>query len=83
MAHKEKKEMVHHPAHYGGRDNPYEVVKVLEAWDLEDDALLWNAVKYIARKPKDDEYETRLEDLKKAEWYLHRRIKNYGKKRSE
>lgn len=27
-------EAVHHPAHYGGADNPYEVIKVIEAWEL-------------------------------------------------
>ena len=74
MAHKD---MVNHPSHYGGKDNPYEVVKVLEAWDLEKDALLWNAVKYIAREPKEggNDWKTRIQDLKKAQWYLRRRIK--------
>ena len=81
MAHKERRErerreMVNHPQHYGG-DTTYEVVKVLEAWGLEQDALLWNAVKYIARQPKEggNDYKTRTEDLKKAQWYLRRRIK--------
>ena len=69
---RERREMVNHPQHYGG-DTTYEVIKVLEAWGLEEDALLWNAVKYIARKPKHE--EDRLEDLKKAQWYLRRRIK--------
>ena len=27
-------EMVDHPNHYGGEDNPYEAIKVIEAWDL-------------------------------------------------
>jgi hypothetical protein len=82
-SHKEK-EMVNHPAHYGG-DTTYEVIKVLEAWGLEQDALLWNAVKYIARQPKhgdkvdamgEEEWiKARLEDLKKAQWYLKRRIR--------
>lgn len=25
---------VNHPAHYGGEDNPYEAIKVIEAWKL-------------------------------------------------
>jgi hypothetical protein len=25
-------EAVDHPAHYGGADNPYEVIKALESW---------------------------------------------------
>jgi len=65
-----KKETVNHPSHYGG-DVPHEVVKCLEAWGLESDALLWNAVKYIARAGRKGHA---LEDLKKAQWYLTRRI---------
>jgi len=61
--------MVDHPAHYGGADNPYEVIKVIDAWQL--DFALGNAVKYIARaKHKGSE----LEDLKKARWYLDHAI---------
>jgi hypothetical protein len=63
-------ETVNHPAHYGG-DVPHEVVKCLEAWGLESDALLWNAVKYIARAGKKG---NAVEDLEKAQWYLTRRI---------
>lgn len=63
-------ETVNHPQHYGG-DVPHEVIKCLEAWGLENDALLWNAVKYIARAGKKGDA---LEDLKKAGWYLARRI---------
>ena len=29
------KEMVNHPSHYGGKDNPYEVIKVIENWNLD------------------------------------------------
>ena len=67
---KSSTERVNHPQHYGG-DVPHEVVKCLEAWGLEWDALLWNAVKYIARAGKKGSV---LEDLKKAQWYLSRRI---------
>ena len=42
-------EMVNGPAHYGGVDNPYEVIKVCEAWGLDFDAYLFNVVK-ICRK---------------------------------
>jgi uncharacterized protein DUF3310 len=61
---------VDHPPHYGG-DVPHETVKCLEAWGLERDALLWNTVKYISRAGKKGD---QLEDLKKARWYLDRRI---------
>jgi len=63
---------VNHPLHYGG-DTPHEVIKCLAAWGLESDALLWNTVKYIARAGKKG---SALEDLKKARFYLDRRIRN-------
>ena len=45
----EQKEMVNHPSHYGGEDNPYEAIKVIDAWDLDKDFYLGNAVKYLSR----------------------------------
>lgn len=60
---------VNHPDHYGGADNPYEAIKVVEAWDL--DFYLGNVIKYISRAGKKGE---ELEDLKKARWYLDRKI---------
>lgn len=61
---------VDHPAHYGGEDDPYEVIKVAEAWGFDGDAYLFNVLKYI-RRNKDNE----LEDLKKARFYLDRKIR--------
>ena len=66
-----EKEMVNHPEHYGGSDNVYEVIKVIDAWDLG--FSLGNTIKYISRagkKHKDKE----LQDLKKAAWYLQHHI---------
>jgi hypothetical protein len=60
---------VDHPAHYGGSDNPYEAIKVVEAWNL--DFYLGNVIKYVSRAGKKGD---ELEDLKKARWYLDRRI---------
>jgi hypothetical protein len=62
---------VDHPAHYGGRDNPYEAIKVIEAWGLG--FCLGNALKYIARAGKKGDA---LEDLRKARWYLQHEIEN-------
>ena len=67
------KEQVNHPDHYGGEDNPYEVVKVAEAWGIDRDAYLFNVLKYIGRSGKKDDNPP-LQDLKKALWYLNRRI---------
>ncbi len=64
-------EEVDHPEHYGGADDPYEAVKVIEAWGLGFN--LGNTVKYIARAGKKPNVPT-LVDLKKARWYLDREI---------
>ena len=64
-------EAVDHPPHYGGEGNPYEAIKVIEAWKLG--VNLGNTVKYISRH---DHKGTALEDLKKARWYLNREIQN-------
>lgn len=63
---------IDHPPHYGGADNPYEAIKVIEAWGLG--FCLGNAIKYIARVGKKDGDE--ITDLKKARWYLDREISN-------
>lgn len=64
----ERTELVNHPLHYGG-DTTYEVIKVIEAWEL--DFNLGNAVKYVARAKHKG---TELDDLRKAAWYLERAI---------
>ena len=66
-------EQVNHPQHYGGEDNLYEAIKVIEAWEL--DFHLGNTVKYISRAGK-KEIDKELQDLNKALWYLQRRIEN-------
>lgn len=68
--------MVNHPTHYGGSENVYEAIKVIEAWEL--DFHLGNTVKYISRAGKKDT-DKELQDLKKALWYLQRKIDNLEK----
>ena len=73
------KEQVNHPKHYGGENNPYEAIKVIDAWELG--FSLGNTVKYISRagkKGKDKE----LEDLRKALWYLQHYIETLEENRS-
>jgi len=73
------KEMVNHPEHYQfGDDKTYEVVNVCEAWGLDKDAYIFNVVKYVARAGKKDS-DKELQDLKKALWYLERKINNLEK----
>jgi hypothetical protein len=73
-------EMVNHPNHYGGVENVYEAIKVIEAWDL--DFHLGNTVKYISRAGKKDS-DKELQDLKKALWYLQRKIDNIEKSNNQ
>ena len=73
-------EHINHPQYYGGADNPYETIKVIEAWGLG--FCLGNTVKYIGRARKKHP-DKELEDLKKAAWYLNREIKNKEIQRRE
>jgi hypothetical protein len=60
---------VNHPAHYGGADDPYETIKVIECYGLEGSFRLASAYKYLDRAGKKGEA---LQDLRKALWYLER-----------
>lgn len=62
------------PIHYGGKDNPYEVIKIIEAYNL--DFSTGNIIKYTLRAGKKD---NELQDLEKAAWYLHRKIEKLKK----
>jgi hypothetical protein len=66
-------ESINHPKHYGG-DNTYEAIKVIDAWEL--DFYLGNVAKYICRSGKKTSH---LEDLKKARWYLDKKIEKMEK----
>jgi len=60
---------VNHPDHYGGQHDPYEAIKVIEAWNVG--FHLGNVLKYVARAGRKDD---RLTDLRKARFYLDREI---------
>jgi hypothetical protein len=67
-------DQVIHPQHYGGKDNPYEAIKVIEAWGVGFN--LGNTLKYISRAGKKDNI---IQDLEKALFYLDREIQNRKK----
>lgn len=69
---------VNHPAYYGGKDNPYETIKVIEAWGLDDNFDLGNTVKYISRAGKKDK-ACLLQDLMKAQFYLNHEVEKLHK----
>lgn len=64
-----KTDSVNHPKHY--TDGKIEVIEYIE--DKKLGFCLGNAVKYISRAGKKDP-DKEVEDLKKAIWYLERRI---------
>jgi hypothetical protein len=66
-----KSDAVNHPPHYGGEDDPYEAIKVIEAWGLG--FHLGNTVKYISRAGKKTGASL-IQDLRKARWYIDRLI---------
>lgn len=61
---------IEHPDYYGGKNNTYEAIKVIEAWELN--FCMGNVIKYIARAGK--KTEDRIMDLKKAQFYLQHEI---------
>ena len=67
----EKHDPVNRPSHY--TDGKIEVIDFIEDKNLG--FHLGNTVKYVARAGKKDPSKE-LEDLKKAAWYLNRRIEN-------
>lgn len=59
---------VNHPDHYGDADNPYEVIKVLEAWLTREQFigfLKGNVIKYQARADR----KGGTQDYAKSRWY--------------
>lgn len=71
---------VDNPQHYGGRDNPYEVIKVMLAWFgpvITAQFCQLNAIKYLSRAGKKPELpgghdgsgDKLIEDWRKAAWY--------------
>ncbi len=61
---------INHPSHY--TFGKIEVLDVIEDWELP--YHLGNCVKYIARAGRKDPAK-KIEDLKKAQFYLERYIK--------
>ena len=71
-------ESVEHPSHYGGKDNPLEHIKVVEAlgWDY----WIGNCTKYLWRAGRKS--PNVLEDLKKAKFYLDAKIEMMERQRA-
>ena len=70
-------DMINHPKHY---NRGIEAIVVIESWKLG--YCLGNVVKYICRSGIKDPAKD-IEDLKKAAWYLNRRIKQLENKHGD
>lgn len=72
---------VHHPSHY--TSGKYEVIDIIEdqlGYEGLRGFCLGNTLKYICRAGKKGGKQKTMEDLEKAEWYLHHfieRMKEY------
>jgi hypothetical protein len=62
-------EVVNHPKHYGGENNPLEVINIINHYKLNFE--LGNLIKYVLRA---DNKGNRKQDLQKALWYLQYEI---------
>jgi len=69
---REVKDNINHPAHY--KAGGIETIDFIEAKSLNYN--LGNVMKYITRA---DHKGNKLEDLKKAQWYLNREVSNLSK----
>ena len=69
---------VNHPDYYGGEDNPYEAIKIIEAYDLN--FSLGNVIKYVLRAGKKS--DSAIEDLEKAARYIQFQI-DYLRRQNE
>ena len=61
---------INHPQHYGGENNIYEAIKIIDSYNLN--FCLGNAIKYILRAGR--KTNDKITDLKKAIWYLEHEI---------
>lgn len=71
---------VNHPSWYA--DGKIEVIDFIEDRGFGAAYCLGNAIKYIARAGRKDP-EKEVQDLKKAVWYINRRIQEIEKEHAE
>lgn len=75
-----EEDKVNHPKHYTSHPSGIEAIQITEHYDF----CVGNAIKYLWRSGlKKDAYksnsEKEIEDLKKAIWYINRKIENLQK----
>jgi hypothetical protein len=73
---RESEEKVDHPLHYAPGEFEHYKVAIALGWDK--DAFIYNTTKYLWRVGRKTHAPV-IEDLKKARWYLERRIEQEEK----
>lgn len=70
----EETSAVDHPSYYGGKDNPYEAIKIMDAFGWGENFCRASALKYLVRAGEKDDT---VQDLMKARWYIDHLIEGY------
>lgn len=65
---------VHHPSHYGGADNPYEAIKVLEARMTREEVIGYLKATVYTYNDRAKYKGNELEDYEKAAWFQNRLV---------
>lgn len=80
MKFRSKKELINHPSHYGGKDNPYEAIKVLEARMTREEVIGFLKASVYTYNDRAKYKGNELEDYKKGLWYQNRLVEFMEKK---
>lgn len=71
---------VNHPSHYGGADNPYEAIKVLENRMTKEEVIGFLKASVYTYNDRAKYKGNELEDYEKALWYQNRLV-NFMKRK--
>lgn len=66
--------LVNHPSHYGGADNPYEAIKVLEARMTKEEMIGYLKATVYTYNDRAKHKGTEQLDYEKAAWFQNRLV---------
>lgn len=69
-----KKELVNHPSHYGGKNNPYEAIKILEARMSKEELIGYLKATVYTYNDRAKHKGTEALDYEKALWFQNRLV---------
>jgi hypothetical protein len=65
---------VYHPSHYGGADNPYEAIKVLEARMTREEVIGYLKASVYTYNDRAKHKGNEIEDYEKGLWFQNRLV---------